>query len=78
MSHKAGYGGQSEPGREIPEPVKRTLAKVLSSIVDFGSAMYREGKKEGKRQTTIGSGPAVSPVTKNRKRGAAHRAAGKK
>lgn len=63
MSHKGSYGGKSHAGRKIPTSVERTLGKALNAVLDFGIAMYEEGKKAGAGKTTTSSSSGVSPVT---------------
>ena len=58
--------------------MESTLTKVFTLLLSIYRLGFEVGFLEGKRQTTAGSGPAVSAVTKHRKRSETHRAAGNK
>jgi hypothetical protein len=78
MSHKGGYGAKAAPTGNRQKRMKAALTKVFNLLFVVYRIGFEVGFSEGKRQTTTCSGPAVSAVTKHRKRSETHRAAGNK
>lgn len=78
MSHKAGYVGKTPQSGKRQKRLEAALTKALSFMLQVYRVGFEVGFLEAKRQTTTGSGPAVSAETKHRKRSGTHRTAGNK
>jgi hypothetical protein len=63
VSHKARYGGKNLPIGKRQKRLEAALTKALSFMLQVYRVGFEVGFLEGRKQTTTGSGSAVSPVT---------------
>lgn len=63
MSHKGGYGEKIPLTRTRQKRMEAALTKAFALLLQVYRIGFEMGFLEGKKQTTTGSGSAVSPVT---------------